>query len=465
MARLDDLPIAVIGAGPIGLAAAAHLASRGLAAKIYEAGPSPAASVKDWSHVRLFSPWRECIDDTARRLLQHGGWREPDPGALPTGAAFHELYLNPLAALPDIAPAIEAGARVTGISRLGIDKLVSQDRERRPFVLDIATRAGRRRDLASAVIDASGTWRTPNLLGSGLAAEGEPECADRIHYGIPDVLGRDRSHYAGESVLVVGAGHSAANVLLDLARLADEEPATTITWAVRRRDASRVYGGGAADQLAGRAALGEGVRRLVDSGRVKLVASFAAIAVRARDGGLFVEAEAGSLGPFGRIVVTTGQRPDVALARELRLDLDPVLESARALAPLIDPNVHSCGTVPPHGHRALANPEPNFYTVGIKSYGRAPNFLLLTGYEQVRSVVAALAGDMAAADNVELVLPETGVCSGGASRAPRAEACCGGPAPAMADACCQADAVAKEAGASGCGCGPAKPVEREKELA
>jgi hypothetical protein len=259
-------------------------------------------------------------------------------------------------------------------------------------------------------------------------------------------------------VLVVGAGYSAGNVLLDLARLAETEPATAITWAIRSATPVRVFGGGNEDGLPARGELSADVKALVDSGRVDLVTRFAATAVREAGGGLTVEGElAGGpvrLGPFDRIVVVTGQRPDLDLTRELRLELDPWLESAKALGPLIDPNVHSCGSVPPHGHRELAHPEPGFYTVGVKSYGRAPTFLLLTGHEQVRSVVAAIAGDIAAADNVELVLPETGVCSSRTANADEsASRCCGGPAPERADACCKADAVAKDSGAEGCGCG------------
>jgi hypothetical protein len=162
------------------------------------------------------------------------------------------------------------------------------------------------------------------------------------------------------------------------------------------------------------------------------------------------------IGPVDRIVAATGQRPDLSLTRELRLDLDPWLESAKALGPLIDPNVHSCGSVPPHGYRELSHPETGFYTVGIKSYGRAPTFLLLTGYEQVRSVAAAIAGDMVAADDVRLMLPETGVCSTPPVIAADVLAgCCGGPAPAQVDACCMADAVAKDMGKPSCGCGVA----------
>jgi hypothetical protein len=122
--------------------------------------------------------------------------------------------------------------------------------------------------------------------------------------------------------------------------------------------------------------------------------------------------------------------------------------------------VHSCGSVPPHGHRELAHPEPGFYTVGIKSYGRAPTFLLLTGYEQVRSIAAAIAGDVAAADDVRLVLPETGVCSTRpVTLADESVGCCGGPAPAKADACCVADTLAKDEGKTGCGCRGAAWVE------
>src|SRR5438132_12238402 len=125
------------------------------------------------------------------------------------------------------------------------------------------------------------------------------------------------------------------------------------------------------------------------------------------------------LGPIDEIVCATGFRPDLVLTRELRLDLDPAVEAPSALAPLIDPNVHSCGSVPPHGAEELKHPESDFYTVGMKSYGRAPTFLLLTGYEQVRSVVAAIAGDWESARDVQLVLPETGVWS---ASAPRGEA-------------------------------------------
>ena len=151
------------------------------------------------------------------------------------------------------------------------------------------------------------------------------------------------------------------------------------------------------------------------------------------------------------LIVATGFRPDLSFLRELRLALDPALECPPALAPLIDPNEHSCGTVRPHGARELAQPEAGFYIAGMKSYGRAPTFLMLTGYEQVRSIVADIAGDRAAAERVELVLPETGVCSRPVDASDDA-GCCGGPAIANASACCKADESAKAQGKTGCGC-------------
>lgn len=267
--------------------------------------------------------------------------------------------------------------------------------------------------------------------------------------------------YAGQRVLVIGGGHSAANALLDLARLAETDARTKILWAIRASDLARVFGGGAADKLAARGALGDDLKRVVECGSLELALGFAVERIHQHGDGLVVSDPSGrALGPVDRIVVCTGQRPDLAMTRELRLDLDPWLESARTLGPMIDPNLHSCGSVPPHGYKQLAHPEPGYFAVGIKSYGRAPTFLMATGYEQVRSVVAHLAGDEDAASDVRLVLPETGVCSTNIEAEIAASSgCCGGPAPAE-DACCVDDAKATASGAGSCGCDAteAKPV-------
>jgi 2-polyprenyl-6-methoxyphenol hydroxylase-like FAD-dependent oxidoreductase len=421
---LDDLPVVVIGAGPVGLAAAAHLTQRGLPVTVLEAGDGPAATIRRWSHVRLFSPWRYNVDAAARRLLSEAGWAEPDPEVLPTGGQLVAEYLQPLADLPALKPHIRYGARVVAVTRLGLDRLRTAGRDRTPFLVRLAdgtdtdgTEVLRARTsggtdlLARAVIDASGTWGTPNVLGaSGIPAHGE-HAAAFVEPALPDVLGADRDRFAGRRTLVVGAGHSAATTLLALAELARQAPGTSVVWAIRSASPARAYGGEAADALPARGAVGTRLREHVEAGAIELVAGFSAQALSSTDAGRVTVSDGRRELTVDRIVRATGFRPDHTIVAELRLDLDPILDSTRALAPLIDPNEHSCGTVPPHGVDELAHPEPGFYAIGVKSYGRAPTFLLATGYEQARSVVAAVAGDWTAARDVRLDLPETGVCN------------------------------------------------------
>jgi len=421
----DPLPVAVIGAGPVGLAAAAHLLARGLQPLVFEAGAAVGASIREWGHVRVFSPWEFDVDPVAARLLQRNGWTAPDPAGYPTGDEIVTRYLEPLAATAELAPTLRLNAEVLGVARAGIDKLKDTARDGAPLELLVSENGVERRHLASAVIDASGTWTRPNPLGAGLPASGETALAGRIAYGIPDVLGEARARYAGRQVLVVGSGHSAFNALLDLVALRESEPATQIAWAIRGGAPGRKYGGGGADQLPARGALGAAVRALVEDGSVALAAGFQTRSVEPRGGALAV-ADGEREIVADEVIAATGFRPDLEMLRELRLDLDDRVEAARALAPLIDPNLHSCGSVPPHGVDELAHPDAGIYVVGMKSYGRAPTFLLRTGYEQVRSVVAALAGDWESARRVELVLPETGVCSRDAPPAAEAvSACCG----------------------------------------
>jgi cation diffusion facilitator CzcD-associated flavoprotein CzcO len=407
--RLEDLPVAVIGAGPVGLAAAAHLHDRGIPFTVLESGDGPAAAMRQWGHVRVFSPWRYNIDRTAGRLLREAGWVEPDLEVLPTGGQLVADYLRPLADLPALKPNVRYGTRVVAVTRVGLDRLRTAGRDATPFLVRLASGEDL---LARAVIDASGTWCTPNVLGaSGIPAQGESEAAGLLEQALPDVLGADRDRFAGRHTLVVGAGHSAAHTLLSLAELAKQAPGTSATWAIRATSPARSYGGEAADALPARGALGTRLREHVQAGRIRLLAGFSVHTLQQLpDGGVRVSDRSRSV-VVDRIVSATGFRPDHSIVSELRLDLDPVMGSTRALAPLIDPNEHSCGTVPPHGVDELAHPEPGFYAIGVKSYGRAPTFLMATGYEQARSVVAALAGDWAAARDVQLDLPETGVCN------------------------------------------------------
>lgn len=408
--RLDTLPVAIIGAGPVGLAAAAHLARRGIAFTIFEKGSSIADAVRAWGHTRLFSPWQHVVDAEAAALLADAGWEHPPAAVAPTGSALVEQYLEPLAAHPAIAPHIRLGRTVTSVSREGMDRTRTTGRSAAPFALRIASAGGAVDDVpARAVLDASGTWTHPNPLGSsGIEPLGMDQVRDLVLPALPDVLGRDRARFAGRHATVVGAGHSAANTLIALATLATLEPGTRATWLIRNAQAKRVQA--ADDELAGRGALGSRLEQLVDSGRIEVVDSFEIASLARRGDGVRLTSTRGETHETDLVVANTGFRPDLDPLRELRLDLDDIVEAPRRLAPMIDPNEHSCGTVDPHGYRELAHPEAGFFIVGMKSYGRAPTFLLKTGYEQVRSVVAWIAGDAEAAARVELTLPATGVC-------------------------------------------------------
>ncbi|HEX8031528.1 MAG TPA: NAD(P)-binding domain-containing protein, partial [Vicinamibacterales bacterium] len=225
-------PVAIIGGGPVGVTAAAHLAVRQIPFVLLESGAAVGSAVKEWAHVRMFSPWKYAVDSTAAGLLGDTGWQHPPANELPTGADLIDRYVTPLAQHPSIAPRLRLEARVTSISRKDMDKVRSKGRDRQPFELRLEDGTS---ILAGAVIDASGTWRSPNPLGSsGLAAPGEAEVKDRVTYGIPDVLQRDRARYTNKTVAVAGSGHSAFNVILDLLTLAKAEPLTRIVWLVRR---------------------------------------------------------------------------------------------------------------------------------------------------------------------------------------------------------------------------------------
>lgn len=446
-------PVVVIGAGPIGLAAAAHLIERGQEVRVLESGASAGSAISAWGHIKLFSTWRYNIDAASCRLLETpsgsyaGDWEAPRETRLPTGADMVSDYLHPLAAHPTMAPLISYGHRVTQVTRVtadgsGVDKTRSANRDDALFLIRAETENGLVDIEARAVIDASGTWDAPNPVGrSGIDAIGEPEAraVGFITSPLPDPLGTDQDALAGKTVLVMGAGHSAANMLLSLGRLRQQNPQTTILWGLRgKANPIRLYGGQAADELPARGQLGTRLRALVDNGEIEIVENMSVTRMQAGERLTVVLAD-GRRFDVDRLIPATGFRPDLGMHAELRLDIDSIVEAPTALGPLIDPEFHSCGTVTAHGERTLAHPEKNFYIVGMKSYGRAPTFLMATGYEQVRSIAAALSGDRTAADQLELILPETGVCTtdlGGSCDAPPTEpASCGTPEPAAASCC------------------------------
>jgi cation diffusion facilitator CzcD-associated flavoprotein CzcO len=427
-------PVAVIGGGPVGLATMAHLLENGENAILFEAGPEVAHSIKSWHHVRLFSPWKYNIDAAAERLLKKNGWNEPNPDHFPTGKELRERYLLPLYSVPEIRSRTRLNTTVIAVGKKERDKTRTANREKLSFVIHFRDKKGQPGILeAKAVIDTSGTWTQPNPIGAGgIPAVGEQDNFDRITYGIPDVLGEYSSTYRNKKIAVVGSGHSAMQVVLDLVQLHKQYPDTRILWVMRARNPETIYGGGKDDQLPERGKLGLKVRQAVEAGIIETVSPFLIKKiVRITDGSLAVTGD--YMGKdkqifADEIVAATGSRPDLAMIREVRTGIDPALESVAKLAPMIDPNIHSCGTVPPHGVNELKHPEENFFIAGSKSYGRAPTFLLMTGYEQVRSIVAFLTGNIDEAQRIELSLPDTGVCSTGINLSgigSKSESCCG----------------------------------------
>ncbi|WP_116042630.1 FAD-dependent oxidoreductase [Amycolatopsis palatopharyngis] len=434
---MSALPVVVIGAGPVGLAAAAQLVERGLEPLVLERESAAGAAVAQWNHVRLFSRWPELVDPAADRLLAATGWQRPSSG-YPTGQEWVSEYLRPLAAA--LGERVRFGAEVVGVARRGRDRVVDAGRDTEPLTVHVRCQDGSEELIsANGLIDASGTWGNPGPLGGdGLPALGEAAAADRIGYRVPN-LGDDgeRARYAGRHVVVAGSGHSALTALVALAALADDAPETRISWVLRRGAVGNAFGGGKADQLPARGALGLKAQEAVRSGRITVVPGFRTeIVERDHDGTLtLVSGEGNRIRQVDEVVVLAGFRPDLSLLSELRLELDSTLQAPVALAPLIDPNVHSCGTVYPHGVTELSHPEPGVFLAGMKSYGRAPTFLAMTGYEQVRSIAAALAGDRESAERVELTLPETGVCGGAGlfdEAEPESAGGCCAPAPAAA---------------------------------
>ena len=428
----------VIGAGPVGISAAAHLLAKGIQPIVIERGSFAGNAIADWGHVRVFSPWKYIVDKEVKILLNQIEWAEPDPEGLPTGQEIIEQYLIPAANSPQLAQVIEYQTEVLAVSKQGHAKSFSKGRQQALFNVHVKTVNGSVKTVQTqAVIDASGTWSNPNPIGlDGLPVPGEIEHKDAITYGLPNVADQDKKAYANKRILVLGGGHSAINVALDLLKLQEFYPQTKVIWGLRTNKLEKLLGGGINDQLPARGELGLAAQNAIKQGKLDVLAPFVVNDITKTHSGLTlsvsIEGQEQNI-EVDQIIVAAGFRPDLTMLRELRLDLDSIVEAPKKLAPLIDPNLHSCGTVPPHGYRELSHMDSNFFIVGMKAYGRAPTFLMLTGYEQVRSIAAFLAGDIEAANRVELVLPKTGVCN---SSPKQVETACCIAEPKQAASCC-----------------------------
>ncbi|REK75582.1 NAD(P)-binding domain-containing protein [Paenibacillus paeoniae] len=391
---VQELPVVIIGAGPIGLAAAAQLALRKVPFVVLEAGAGVAANIRNWQHVRLFTTWGNNIDADAKQLLERQGWELPPVTELPTGADLISKYLEPLSEVPEIKSSIRYNAKVISIAKKNQDKMKSANREQVPFVIYIHGEENNSRLEARAVIDATGTWSNPNPIHTeGVWLQDEQLLQDEIIYGVPN-FEKDSIVFKGKHVAVVGSGHSALNTLYELAQIKKTDAATSITW-ILRKDVALTYGLQEKDSIEARGSLGVNIRKLAEAGVIQIKTPFYIHETFERDEKVVIRGEL--LGReeelvVDKIIANTGNRPNFEFLKELRLHNDPITESNHHIASLIDPNKHSCGSVPLHGEQQLRHPEKDFYIVGMKSYGRAPTFLLATGYEQVRSISAYLSG-------------------------------------------------------------------------
>ncbi len=395
---------AVLGAGPIGLEAALYAATLGMDVTVYEQGETVAANVRDWGHVTMFSPFGMNYSRLGAGLLTRAGRALPEDEVYQSGAEYVETYLQPLAELPLLAERIQLGARVVSIGKNGLTKgdLIGQEaRLEKPFRLLVEGSDGAERvSHADVVLDCTGMYDNPNWLGNGgIPALGERVLQERISYRLPDVLGGDRETYAGKTTLLVGDGHSAATTLLSLLELAREAPDTRVVW-LTNHDRNPCLPVIASDPLPRRAALNEQANRIAADGDANLVRisdSFVEEIQTTSDGGFRVRI---STDPPREIAVdwvvaNVGFSPDNSLYRELQVhecyaSRGPMNLAAALLTAAGDGS--DCLAVPSLGAATLKNPEPGFFILGSKSYGKGFNFLLRTGLKQIRDVFTLITG-------------------------------------------------------------------------
>lgn len=394
--------LAIIGAGPVGLEALSAAIDAGFDVHLFERG-EPAAHPVAWGHVSMFTPWRMNLGSSSARRLAAAGWTAPDANALPTGNELAERYLQPLSQLPEMKSRIHSHSRVVHVSRRGLvkdDALDARARAEHPFRLLVRDQGGRENFIhAFAVIDASGVYGQPNHAGDGgIPARNELYLAPQMSYHIDDVNGLRRERYAGKRTIVIGGGSGAATLVAGLVELAAQVPGTAVTW-ITREPANVLYPELPDDPLAPRRALFAAARGWIAGGEPSVRhlggAIVDGIQYNSATHRYTVSATCGELPAVeeaDQVTVNAGYGPDTTVYRELQVDECPLTRGVRGISMAVRGAASQPGaTADP---ALLAHPEPNFYIVGHKSFGRSPNFLLEQGYAQVSAVMAKLGADL-----------------------------------------------------------------------
>lgn len=391
--------VAILGAGPIGIETALRAIEDGYEVEVFDQN-GPGAHVATWQHVRFFSPWALNRSVRGEKVSRELGMELGGADVYPTGRQYLDEYLLPLASSRLLGPRIRKGATVLGISRRQVHKgewIGRPERGASPFIIQILEQGGETFVEADIVIDATGVLQSPNRLGpGGLHASGERQASSVIASGIPDVLGEDRETYAGKRVLVVGEGYSAATSLKLLAELRRAAPQTQLSWVMRSFETP--YEVIPNDSLPERAALvqfaNDAARGQIE-GLTPLVGSII-VAIDPGDEGVRVQIESKGQArvlTVDRIISNVGYRPDTTLFQELQVHLCYASEGPMKLAASLlaaGGGGGDCLAQTSGGVDVLRNPEPNFFILGAKSYGRNSDFLLKLGFAQIDEVFDAL---------------------------------------------------------------------------
>jgi hypothetical protein len=403
VAKADVPRIAVLGAGPIGLEAALYARKLNLPVTVYERGQF-GEFLRRWGHVRLFSTFGMNVTPLGRTSILAATPRHEFPADTDfiTGREHVEVYLKPLTQTEWVAGRILSNQHVLAVGKRGLFKDDSPGDARRgqqPFRLLVREGNNKERvEEADVVLDCTGVYGQHRWLGDGgIPAIGEPAAEQQIAYGLDDVLGDRKHHYTNRTILVVGGGYSAATTVCNLTTLAQDHLDTWVIWVTRgsrTQPITRIPN----DPLRERDRLAVKANTLATraEGNIEFHPNTVidSIESRGQDKGFHVEAHEGGKArswDVDRIIGNVGYVPDVALYRELQIHEYYGSQGPMALATALAKHSGSDWlSVPAHGPSAMRNPEPNFFILGAKSYGRNSNFLLRAGFEQVRDVFSLI---------------------------------------------------------------------------